>query len=97
MGFDEMKMPESTLEKQVRYDTLDKTKWILEYIRAWTNKIDSFEESVKAERFSPEARRFTAKKIGQLIEKIQGLRELLEETKCTPTITHGESTPKLRG
>jgi hypothetical protein len=92
-----MKMPESTLEKQVRYDALDKTKWIFEYIRAWTNVIDKFEQLLEVEKLSPEAKRFTAKKIGQLIEKIQGLRELLEETKCTPTITPGKNTPKLHG
>jgi hypothetical protein len=53
---------------------------MIEYLVRWTNKFDDFEQSAKAGKFSPEAKRFTSRKMGLFIEKLQGLRELLEES-----------------
>ncbi len=57
-----------------------KIAWMIEYIVRWIIRFDDFEESVKAGKFSPEAKRFTSRKLGLFIEKLKGFKELFEES-----------------
>ena len=60
-----------------RYEDLPQVKWVLDFLRIWTKKFDEFEKALN--KFSPEAARFTARKLRAHAEKAIELAKTFEE------------------
>lgn len=66
-------------EKQKHEEQPREVKQFLEAVRQFTEKVDAAVGVVKFGKFSPEAARFTARKLNALSEKIARLSAMLEE------------------
>ncbi len=60
------------------FDPTPEVGWILEYLSAWTKKVDKFDEATEAGKFSPEARAFTARRAQKFVNKLSEWIEVLE-------------------
>jgi len=60
------------------YEHYPEVAWICAYLDAWTAKIDEFEDATRAGEFSPEAWRFTMRRVDEFIAALDRWRAQLE-------------------
>lgn len=60
------------------FDPTPEVGWILEYLSAWTKKVDEFVDATELGKFSPEAKAFTARRAQKLITKLNEWVDILD-------------------
>lgn len=60
------------------FDPTPEVGWVLEYLSAWTKKVDKFVDATEAGKFSPEAQAFTARRAQKFVNKLSDWIEILE-------------------
>jgi ParB-like chromosome segregation protein Spo0J len=71
---------EEKIEKQSNkpnYKSLPEVKWILDYLKAWREAVNRWHDAMV--KMSPEAMRFTARRIGMFIDDLQKIKDELEK------------------